>query len=488
MKLFLKVLWLRYTVIQYLNNIMKNKKFTQEAHLEQNEYSVNIPTEKGWINVVNPFRATLVLGVPGSGKTFAVVSSYIRQQLEKGFSMYLYDYQFPELTELAYNHLRLYPGGYKSGVQPKFYTINFDDLRKSHRCNPIDPTFMTSIAEAFECACTIMLNLNKTWIQKQGDFFVESPIILLAAIIWYLKIYDSGKYCTFPHAIELLSKEYTDIFAMLTSYPELERYLSPFMSAWRGEAHDQLQEQVEAIKSSLSRIASKQLYWVMGGNDFTLDINNPEHPKILCVGNKPNGQTDYSAALGLYSARIVKLMNKAQQLKSAVIIDELSTIYFRGLGHLIATGGNNKIAVCLSLQDISQLERRYGSEEAAAIVNTAGNIFSGQAFSNTAEKVSGYLNSAIPASQIADLAQGTFVGRRFVDYDISGQEKIFHAKIAVDANKIEADRKKYVEIPAAVSDDRLNEMVDENFERIKADVSRMVDENKVTFPPKPAKK
>jgi hypothetical protein len=456
---------------------MKNENFTQEAHLEQNEYSVNIPTEKGWINVVNPFRATLVLGVPGSGKTFAVVSSYIRQLLEKGFSMYLYDYKFPELTELAYNHLRLYPGEYKSGVQLKFYAISFDDLRKSHRCNPLHPSFMANITEAYECACTVIFNLNEAWVQKQDDFFVKNAAELLAAVIWYLKNYQDGKYCTFPHAIELLSKEYADIFALLTSYPELEKYLSPFMSAWRGEAHDQLREQVEAIKASLSRMASKQLYWVMGGNDFTLDINNPEEPKILCLGNKPNGQTDYSAALGLYSARIVKLMNKAQQLKSAVIIDELPTIYFRGLGHLIATGGNNKIAVCLSLQDISQLERRYGYGEAAAIANTAGNIFSGQVLGNTAEKVSGYLNSAIPAGEIASLAQGTFAGRRFVDYGISGQEKFFHAKIAVDANKVEADRKKYAEIPAAVSDERLNEMVDENFERIKADVSRMVDEN-----------
>src|SRR5699024_10002858 len=208
------------------------------------------------------------------------------------------------------------------------------------------------------------------------------------AIIWFLKIYENGKYCTFPHAIELLNKKYSDVFTILTSYPELENYLSPFMDAWRSGAQDQLQGQIASAKIPLSRMISPQLYWVMSGNDFSLDINNPEEPKVLCVGNNPDRQNIYSAALGLYNSRIVRLINKKGKLKSAVIIDELPTIYFRGLDNLIATARSNKVAVCLGFQDYSQLKRDYGENEAAVIENTVGNIFAGQVVGETAKTLS----------------------------------------------------------------------------------------------------
>ena len=361
------------------NNLMddvfntENESFQQETRLIENEYSVNLPTRfyykkkwnNGWINVVNPFRASLVLGTPGSGKSYAVVNSYIKQQIEKGFSMYCYDYKFPDLSEIAYNHLLNHLDGYK--VKPKFYVINFDDPRKSHRCNPINASFMSDIADAYEASYTIMLNLNRSWISKQGDFFVESPIILLAAIIWYLRIYQGGKYCTFPHAIELLNKKYADVFTILRSYPELENYLSPFVDAWESDAQEQLQGQIASAKIPLSRMISPALYWVMTGDDFSLDINNPKEPKILVVGNNPDRQNIYSAALGLYNSRIVKLINKKGQLKSSVIIDELPTIYFRGLDNLIATARSNKVAVLLGFQDYSQLTRDYGDKESKVV-------------------------------------------------------------------------------------------------------------------------
>jgi hypothetical protein len=502
---------LKYNLMKDVFNA-ENESFMQEGQLMVNEYSVNIPTKfyyhsrwhKGWINVVNPFRASIVLGTPGSGKSFAVINSYIKQQIEKGFALYIYDYKFPDLTEIAYNHLRLNPHGYK-GTMPKFYVINFDDPRKSHRCNPIHPAFMTDISDAYESAYTIMLNLNKTWIQKQGDFFVESPIILLAAIIWYLKIYKDGKYCTFPHAIEFLNKKYADIFTILTSYPELENYLSPFMDAWEGGAQDQLQGQIASAKIPLSRMISKQLYWVMTGDDFTLDINNPDDPKILCVGNNPDRQNIYSAALGLYNSRIVKLINKKGQLKSGVLIDELPTIYFRGLDNLIATARSNKVAVCLGFQDYSQLTRDYGDKESKVIQNTVGNIFSGQVVGDTAKNlserfgkilqrrqsininrqdtstsISTQMDSLIPASKIANLSQGMFVGAVADNFGEEIAQKIFHAKILVDIEQVKADEKRYVKLPVITSFvddtdvDRLNEMVDKNFIRIKSDVTNIV--------------
>ena len=500
------------------NNLMddvfntENESFMQETRLMENEYSVNLPTRfyykkkwnNGWINVVNPFRASMVLGTPGSGKSFAIVNNYIKQQIEKGFAMYIYDYKFPDLSEIAYNHLRTHLDAYK--VQPQFFVINFDDPRKSHRCNPINPAFMTDISDAYESAYTIMLNLNRSWIQKQGDFFVESPIILLAAIIWFLKIYEGGKYCTFPHAIEFLNRPYAQIFPILTSYDELANYLSPFMDAWEGGAQDQLQGQIASAKIPLSRMISPALYWVMTGDDFSLDINNPNEPKVLVVGNNPDRQNIYSAALGLYNSRIVKLINKKHQLKSSVIIDELPTIYFRGLDNLIATARSNKVAVCLGFQDFSQLTRDYGDKESKVIQNTVGNVFSGQVVGETAKtlserfgkvlqqrqsmtinrndkstSISTQMDSLIPASKISNLTQGMFVGAVSDNFDERIDQKIFHAEIVVDVAKVSAETKAYQPIPIIADftnengSDSLRETIEANYRQVKQEVLSLVD-------------
>ncbi|MGM8361905.1 conjugal transfer protein MobC [Flavobacterium sp. ARAG 55.4] len=490
----------------------ENESFRQETKLIKNEYSVNLPTKfyykgkwnEGWINIVNPFRASIVLGTPGSGKSYAIINNYMKQHIEKGFSMYIYDFKFDDLSTIAYNHLLKHTDKYT--VKPKFYIINFDDPRRSHRCNPINPDFMTDISDAYESAYTIMLNLNRSWIQKQGDFFVESPIILLAAIIWFLKIYENGKYCTFPHAIELLNKKYVDVFTILTSYPDLENYLSPFMDAWQGGAQDQLQGQIASAKIPLSRMISPQLYWVMTGDDFSLDINNPNEPKILCVGNNPDRQNIYSAALGLYNSRIVKLINKKGQLKSSVIIDELPTIYFRGLDNLIATARSNKVAVCLGFQDYSQLTRDYGDKESKVIQNTVGNIFSGQVVGETAKSlserfgkvlqkrqsmtinrndkstsISTQLDSLIPASKISTLTQGMFVGAVSDNFDERIEQKIFHSEIVVDNSKVATETKAYKRIPEVISfvdehgEDNMKVEIEANYRQVKRDIVLIIE-------------
>ena len=489
----------------------ENESFMQETKLMENEYSVNLPTrfyykkkwQRGWINVVNPFRATIVLGTPGSGKSFAVVNNYIKQQIEKGYSMYIYDFKFSDLSTIAYNHMMNHQNGYK--VKPQFYVINFDDPRRSHRCNPIHPDFMSDISDAYESAYTIMLNLNKTWVQKQGDFFVESPIILFAAIIWYLRIYKNGKYCTFPHAIELLNRRYEDVFPILTSYPELENYLSPFMDAWQGGAMEQLAGQIASAKIPLSRMISPQLYWVMSASEFTLDINNPEEPKILCVGNNPDRQNIYGAALGLYNSRIVKLINKKGQLKSSVIIDEFPTIYFKGLDNLIATARSNKVAVCLGFQDFSQLVRDYGDKEAKVVINTVGNIFSGQVFGETSKTLSErfgkvlqkrqsisinrqdvstsintQMDSLIPPSKISRLTQGMFVGSVSDNFNERIEQNIFHAVIVVDTEKVKREESRYQKLPIindfldADGNDCMEQTIQDNYNQVKEDVKQIV--------------
>ena len=490
----------------------ENESFLQETKLMENEYSVNLRTKfwfkgkmyNGFINLVNIFRATMILGTPGSGKSYAIVNQFIKQTIEKAYALYIYDFKFDDLSIIAYNHLIKYRHRYK--VPPKFYVINFDNPRKSHRCNPLAPELMTDISDAYESSYTIMLNLNKSWVQKQGDFFVESPIVLFTAIIWFLKLYENGKYCTFPHAIELLNKRYEDVFTILTSYPDLENYLSPFVDAWKGGAAEQLMGQIASAKIPLSRLISPQLYWVMSGSDFTLDINNPKEPKVLCVGNNPDRISIYGAALGLYNSRIVKLINKKKQLKSCVIIDELPTIFFKGLDNLIATARSNKVAVVLGFQDFSQLKRDYGDKEAAVIMSTVGNVFSGQVVGETAKtlserfgkilqkresmsinrndtstSISPQLDSLIPASKISTLSQGMFVGAVADNFGETIEQKIFHAQIVVDNEAVQKETAAYQPIPEISSfldengNDTMEEQIRANYRQIKQDIVELVE-------------
>ena len=433
----------------------------------ENEYSVNLPTKfwykgkewKGWINIVNPFRASMILGTPGSGKSYAVVNNYIKQAIEKSYALYIYDFKFDDLSVIAYNHLIKYRHRYK--IPPKFYVINFDNPRKSHRCNPLAPELMTDISDAYESSYTIMLNLNK---------------------------------------------RYEDVFNILTSYPDLEHYLSPFIDAWKGGASEQLQGQIASAKIPLSRLISPQLYWVMSGSDFTLDINNPKEPKVLCVGNNPARISIYGAALGLYNSRIVKLINKKKQLKSCVIIDELPTIFFKGLDNLIATARSNKVAVVLGFQDFSQLKRDYGDKEAAVIMSTVGNVFSGQVVGETAKTLSErvgkilqkresmsinrndtststntQLDSLIPASKISTLSQGMFVGAVADNFGETIEQKIFHAQIVVDNEAVQKETAAYQPIPEISSfldkngNDTMEQQIQANYRQIKQDIVELVE-------------
>ncbi|MCQ4875642.1 conjugal transfer protein MobC [Butyricimonas paravirosa] len=489
----------------------ENESFMQEMQLIENEYSINLPTKfwykkkeyRGWINVINPFRAIAVLGTPGSGKTYAIINNIIKQEIEKGYTMFIYDFKFPDLSIIAYNHLINNTKGYKK--IPHFYVINFDDPRRSHRCNPLNPQLLNDITDAYESSFTIMLNLNRSWISKQGDFFVESPIVLFTALIWFLKIYQNGQFCTFPHCVELLNKPYEDLFTILTSYKELENYLSPFVDAWKGGAAEQLQGQIASAKIPLSRLISPQLYWVMSGNDFTLDINNPENPKILCIGNNPDRQSIYSAALGLYNNRVIRLINRKHKLKCGVNIDECATSYFKGLDNTIATARSNKVAVCLGFQDYSQLIRDYGDKEAKVIINTMGNLFTGQVTgetaknvserfgkilqtrqgssinsSDTSQSISTQLDNLIPPSKIANLSQGMFVGAICDNFDQQVKQKIFHAEIVVDSEKVKKEEQHYKPIPIINSFtdsngiDRMEEIIETNYYRIKEEINHII--------------
>ena len=491
----------------------ENESFMQETRLIENEYSVNLPTLfryqgrtwQGWLNIPAVFRAVAVIGSPGSGKSFTVINNFIRQFIEKSFCLYIYDFKYPDLSTLAYNHLLRYKDRYE--VTPQFCVINFDDPRHSHRCNPLKAEFLTDIADSYEAANVTMLGLNRSWSQKQGDFFIESSVILFAAIIWFLKIYENGKYCTFPHAVELLMQKYEEVFTILMARPELEGYVSAFVDAWKSGAVEQLAGQVASTKIALSRIISPSLYWVMSGDDFSLDINNPKAPKILCVGNNPERVAIYGAALSLYNSRIVKMINRKGQQKCGVIVDELPTIFFKGLDQLVATARSNRVAVCLGMQDFSQLTRDYGEHESKVIQNIVGNVIAGQVVGDTArilserfgkivqqrqslninreDKSTGIntqLDNVIPASKISNLSQGEFVGAVADNFGDNMSQKMFHARIIVDTEKIKAEEKQYRPIPV-LSDftdengkDRMAEVIEANYYRIKQEAAQIVED------------
>lgn len=297
----------------------ENETFPQEERLLENEYSINLPARyylkdkvrQSWINVINPFRALLVLGSPGSGKSYFVIRHVITQHIRKGFTMFIYDFKFDDLSKIAYNTWLNNRHIYK--VPPRFFVINFDDLSRTHRCNPLEPSGMTDITDAAESARTILLGLNREWIKKSGDFFVESPINFVTAIIWYLKQFNGGEFCTLPHVIELMQADYDSLFTLLRTQNEIEVLINPFVNAYLNDVMEQLEGQIASAKVAMARLSSPQLYYVLSGNDFNLDVNNPEDPKIVCMGNNPQKIQIYGAVLSLYVNRLVKLVNKKKR-------------------------------------------------------------------------------------------------------------------------------------------------------------------------------
>lgn len=482
-----------------------NETFPQEQRLLENEYSVNLPTRfrvqkkvfSGWLNIINPFRATLVVGTPGAGKSYFVIRHIITQHLSKGFSMFVYDFKYDDLSRIAYNNLIKHRSSYT--IFPKFYTINFDHLETSHRCNPLEPSTMTDITDASESSRTIMLGLNREWIKKQGDFFVESPINFVTAVIWFLKKYRNGKFCTLPHVIELMQVEYPKLFSVLRTESEIEVLINPFVSAFLHGAAEQLEGQIASAKITMARLASPQLYYVLSQSEFTLDLNNPVEPKVICMGNNPQKQQVYGAVLSLYISRITKLVNRKNCLKSSLVFDEFPTIYFNGIDSLIATARSNKVATTLGVQDYSQLKKDYGREQAEVIMNTVGNIISGQVLGDTAKQISdriGKINQArkslsinsgdtsishstqlelaVPPSTISQLSSGQFVGIVADDPAQKIELKAFHSEIQNDHKALTLEEKGYQPIPQVR---KLNgEEVLENYRKIKTEVRQLIEE------------
>lgn len=480
-----------------------NETFPQEERYLENEFSINLPAKYhlkdkvrgSWINIINPFRSLMVLGTPGSGKSYFVIRHVITQHIAKGFTMFVYDFKFDDLSRIAYNSWLKHKDNYP--VPPKFYVINFDDLSRSHRCNPLEPSGMTDITDAAESARTILMGLNREWIKKQGDFFVESPINFLTAVIWYLRKYKDGQFCTLPHVLELMQVDYDSLFTLLRSEKEIEVLINPFVTAYLNDVMEQLEGQIASAKIALARLSSPQLYYVLSGNDFTLDINNPDDPKIVCMGNNPQKIQIYGAVLSLFVTRLVKQVNRKGMQKSSLVFDEFPTIYLNNMDSLIATARSNKVATCLGIQDFSQLRKDYGREQADVIMNITGNIIAGQVTGDTAKQLSErfgkimqdreslsinsndtsisrskQLESAMPASKIASLSSGEFVGMVADDPLSKIELKAFHCEIQNNHAAMQKEEAGFKDIEPVRKIDQ--GMIQRNYEQVKQDVQEII--------------
>lgn len=490
-----------------------NETFPQWEELRTNEYSVNLPAKyklrgkvrNSWINIVAPFRATMIIGSGGAGKSYFVIRHYITQMIEKGYTMFLYDFKWPDLSIIAYNAFLKHKHKFKT--EPKFYYVNFDDLSRTHRCNVIPPDSMDDIADAAESSRTLLLSINRDWSKKSGEFFTESPINFVTALIWFLRNYKDGRYCTLPHVLEMANLHYDDLFPILGTDPALDSLVNPFVSAYLNRAMEQLEGQIASAKIALARLVSPALYYVLSGNDFTLDINNPEEPKIVCVGNNPQRAQTYGAVHSLYLTRLSRLVAKKGKLPSSIIVDELPTVYWNSAPNLIGIARGYRCAITLAVQDYSQLKRDYSKEEAEILLNICGNLFCGQTVGETAKNVSDrigkivqprdsvsinrndtsvskntQLEVAVPPSRISQLSSGEFVGLMADTPTDVIKLKPFHSMIQNDHKAIAAEEAAYKEIqivrevtPEMVQSevqrvkDEVNEIRYHEIERIKAD-------------------
>ncbi|WP_438940026.1 conjugal transfer protein MobC [Chitinophaga hostae] len=482
----------------------ENETFPQQEKELENEFSINLPAyyyyknqrRNSNISFVSPARGLLCVASPGAGKSRYLIEPAIRQLLAKNHAMVLYDFKYPDLSIIAYNHYLKNRNTYRN--KPSFYVINFDDLSHSHRCNPLFPEMMHDISDAVEAARILMLGTNPSWLKKQGDFFVESAINFTISIIWFLRKYEDGRYCTLPHVIELMQVKMDKLFTVLQTEPEISAYISPFVSAFVENTMEQLEGQVDAAKIGLARLSSPTIYYVLSGNHFTLDVNNPDAPKILCLANNPQKQQVFGPILSLFMTRISKIMNQPGKLKSAVVLDEFPTLTFLELSTQIASARSHLISTILAMQSDHQLRLQYGKEWADVVLNICGNIMIGQTSGELAKQVSERLGKtmqdresisinsgdtsisrskqlemAVPVSTISNLSSGEFVG---ITADTPEQPidlKRFHAHVKVDSEQLKIEKDSYLPIPIVKEVTRKDIM--DNFAIIKQDVQDIVD-------------
>ena len=500
----------------------EEESFDQNRELVETSTSVNIPykfrykkqTHQGWMNI-DPFRGSMVIGVPGSGKSFGVINPAIRQLVGKGFCLCIYDFKFPSLGEIAYYHHLL-----KKKTDPnykhKFHVVNLDEVEYSRRVNPFKKEYINTLAQAQEMAESMVSALQKGGSSGGGgseQFFTQSAVNFLASTIYYFATYENGKYSDLPHILAFMNRSYEEIFDTLFTNEELVSLMSPFKSAYENKAFDQLEGQIGTIKIFLSRLATKESFWVFSGDEVQLKISDPENPSILILASNPRTQDINSALYSAVLNRVISQINDKGNLYSGLIADEFPTIYIHKIDNLVATARSNKVAVMLGLQEQPQLRQFYKKEVAETISAIMGNILSGavrdkgtldwleklfgkikqksysESISNqgTNITISEKMDVMIPAGKIAGQRTGEMVGMVVQGEDNATEEfktSAISGKINLDMKAIKHEEANYVKMPTYYSfkdsagNDRKNEILMTNFRRINKEVEIMIREIK----------
>tara|TARA_R110002050_G_scaffold85747_9_gene182941 strand:- start:45858 stop:47840 length:1983 start_codon:yes stop_codon:yes gene_type:complete len=465
---------------------IEGESFMQDKTKLETPTSLNIPmvfyfkgkVHKGFINI-NPFRGTFVIGTPGSGKSFGIINPAIREFIRKGFTMCLYDFKYPDLGKIAYYNylLQKRKGGLKNY---QFHVINIDDISRSCRINPLAPQYVQTLAAAQEISEALIEALKKG--DKTGgadQFFTQSGVNFLACSVYFWAKHNDGKYSSLPHIMAFLNHSYEEIFTVLLTNPELTSLLSPFMSAFNKKAFDQLEGQIGTLKIFLSRLATKESFWIFSKNDFNLKISDPSNPSILILANNPSTQSINSALYALVINRITRLINDKGNLPTSIIADEVPTLFIHRIENLIATARSNKVAVLLGLQELPQFKQQYGRETAETITSVIGNVLSGSVRDKGTlewlERMVGKikqtgnslnvdharatigmterLDALIPAGKIASLKTGHMIGMIARDADDKTDlgkgyvPSAINCKINLDMKAIKTEEENYPEMP-----------------------------------------
>jgi hypothetical protein len=469
---------------------VEEESFDQNKEKVDNDLTINIPylfyykgkMHSGWLNV-NPFRGTIVIGTPGSGKTFGIINPSIRQMISKNFTMCLYDFKFPDLGQIAY-YSYLLKKKRDSNYKHRFAVVNINDVEKYVRVNPFKSEFIRQMSDAQEMAESMVNALQKGGSSAGGGadaFFTQSAINFLSATVYFFATYADGKYSDLPHILSFLNRSYEEIFDTLFTSVELHSLLSTFKSAYDNKAFDQLEGQIGTLKIYMSRLHTKESAWVLSGDDVKLNISNPENPTVLVLASDPRTQDQNSAIYSAILNKIIQQINTKKNYPSAVIADEFPTIYIHKVDNLIATARSNKVAVLLGLQEVPQLRQYYKKEVADTIIAIIGNIFSGSARdkstldwleklfgkvkqqsksvsvsdNNTSYSISEKMENLIPAAKIASLKTGEMVG--LLAKDVSNDSdntqvleystSVFNGKINLNMTAIRTEEANYPEMP-----------------------------------------
>lgn len=517
------------SISKYMQNKMgkdrwnvEEESFDQNQQLVETDTSINIPylfrfqkiIKKGWMNI-NPFRGTMVIGTPGSGKSFGVINPAIRQMIAKGFCLCIYDFKFPDLAQIAYFHYVLKKSK-NSDYQHQFHVINLNDVEKSKRVNPFKKEYIQTLAEAQEMAESMVSSLQKGGASAGGgsdQFFTQSAINFLSSCIYFFATYENGKYSDLPHILSFMNRSYQEIFETLFSQEELYSLLSPFKTAYDNKAFDQLEGQVGTLKIFISRLATKESFWVFSGDEVELKITNHDNPSIIILASDPGTQDINSALYSAVLNRVLRLVNSKHNLPGGIIADEFPTIYIHKIDNVVATARSNKIAVLLGLQELPQLRQFYKKEVADTISSIVGNVLSGSARDkNTLEwlekmfgkikqktysqsisqqgtttSINEKMDFMIPAGKIAALKTGEMVGMIAQSEENDTEEyktSAISGKINLNLEDIKQEEKNYVKMPIYYSftdktgKDRKEEVLMTNYRRINKEVELLIHELK----------